>query len=368
MRFQTDSNRKGLNLPHVSSCCEIQISWPKNIEIARHSSHWLFFQFSELQFVFLSQHFFFVHIHFHPVRTICSKSVQTRLGPKSCQELCIFWADLPPPPREPQENLWRQANMVWFVKTQIRLLSPATQAKLNMPSSWHHWNHLPGDSADKCQNQLQRAFPQAACFFSSCWMSRLERPQGVNSHQLHKRSYTTIIFPPGREASKSTGWNLVLNTKHGQLAGSQQISLKKVRWCAFLRFPRMLSDNMQLHYLTYGDSSLPVQVSCMWSMQTNACILMVSVISHSGVSTLVLSSVFFCICVLLFASNLHVGFTYIYHVASVKTVSFSMTVGGLSFNFKVCLHVLGAIAHSKRLTQLKVPPKNKKKLLDDCSW
>lgn len=91
-----------------------------------------------------------------------------------------------------------------------------------MPSSWHHWNHLPGDSADKCQNQLQRAFPQAACFFSSCWMSRLERPQGVNSHQLHKRSYTTIIiFPPGREASKSTGCNLVLNTKHGQLAGSQ---------------------------------------------------------------------------------------------------------------------------------------------------
>ena len=106
MRFQTDSNRKGLNLPHVSSCCEIQISWPKNIEIARHSSHWLFFQFSELQFVFLSQHFFFVHIHFHPVRTICSKSVQTRLGPKSCQELCIFWADLPPPPpRTPREPL-----------------------------------------------------------------------------------------------------------------------------------------------------------------------------------------------------------------------------------------------------------------------
>lgn len=70
--------------------------------------------------------------------------------------------------------------------------------------------------------------------------------------------------------------------------------------------------NMQLHYLTYGDSSLPVQVSCMWSMQTNACILMVSVISHSGVSTLVLSSAFFCICVQRFASNLHVD-TYIYH-------------------------------------------------------
>ena len=152
--------------------------------------------------------------------------------------------------------------MVWFVRAQIRILSPATQAKLNMPSSWHHWNHLPGDSADKCQNQLQRAFPQAARFFSSCWMSRLERPQGVNSHQLHKRSYTTIIiFPPGREASKSTGCNLVLNTKHGQLAGSQQISLKKVRWCAFLRFPRMLSDKhavtlFDLRWLVVASSSL----------------------------------------------------------------------------------------------------------------
>ena len=104
-----------------------------------------------------------------------SKSVQTRLGPKSCQELCISWADLPPPPKnpfgEPLEANCR-CGMVWKNWNPYPKPSSASNNILevhkiskNMPSSWHHWHHLPGDSADKCQNQLQGAFPQTACFF-----------------------------------------------------------------------------------------------------------------------------------------------------------------------------------------------------------
>ena len=137
-------------------------------------------------------------------------------------------------------------------------------------------------------------FPPSSMFFSSCWMSRLERPQGVNSHQLHKRSYTTIIIfcawsrgkqkPRVQSCLEHQAWPISWFTTNKFEKSALMLHSYDFLGCC--------PTNMQLHYLNlfdyiwliYGDSSLPVQVSCMWSMQSNACILMVSVISHSGVS------------------------------------------------------------------------------------
>lgn len=165
-------------------------------------------------------------------------------------------------------------------------------------------------------------FPPSSVFFFLLLNVPFGETTGVNSHQLHKRSYTTIIiFPPGREASKSTGCNLVLNTKHGQLAGSQ---LNKFEKSALMCVPTIFSDvvgqtcsytiwltvirRCQFKSLAYDQCKRTHAFSGFQSSVTQAFPLLFCLLYFSAYA--------FCFLHQTCTLDLHT-FTYIYHVASV---------------------------------------------------